>query len=94
LRCNDFCNPTACHDLPNTDRWCIRGGVTHAAAHIRIERQVKHANKNLPEAGLRSCNFFKPEIFLSRLADWALREYDTAVGRRDHYLSFLFGTNL
>src|SRR6516162_3761362 len=43
--CHHLAHTFTGHDLAGADRLCVRFAVIHAAAHVRIEREIEHAQQ-------------------------------------------------
>jgi len=50
------------HDIAELNRVGIGFPVVHPAAHVRVERQVLHAEEQLPGRRLRQGYLLQPEI--------------------------------
>ena len=84
VRFHHLADRAAGHHLAQPDRCGIGCRVAHAAALVRIEREVDHAYQHLARPRLGHGDFLDAEIGFGRLGRRPAHKNDAAMGIGDH----------
>src|SRR5207247_981706 len=83
-RLDHLADGAAHHHLAEVDRLRVRASLAHAAAHVRIEREVDRPTEHLAVAGPRHRRLDEHEVVRTRRSGRATGQYDLAIQRRGH----------
>src|SRR4029077_19630866 len=76
------------HGAPERHRLRVRGRITHAPAHIRVEGKIQRSQQRLTGAWRRRQFLHGPEVFGYRRALWAACEQDATIDTTRVHLWF------